>query len=156
MGYYTRVFCRSEKSPAFFELQEYMRNCNPLYRLEGDVDDKNRHWSNFDLFYKSGKHPIPVELNWCEEESSVGKEELAEFLDEIGPVGWSLKTRKVIKLLKHTKYIICNQLLSDLDDDGYRANDSLLRFFADNYQGMIHAENEGFYSSDGIFLLKDS
>jgi hypothetical protein len=121
MGYFTRVFCRSEKSPAFDELHEYMRSLNPLYRLEGEVDDEKIDWTNFELHYKDGKRPIPVELNWCDEESSVGHEELSEFIDGIGSPGLSLNKRKVIKRLKQTRYIICNQLLSDLDEDGYLA-----------------------------------
>jgi len=155
MGYYTRVFCRSEKSPAFSELEEYMRNKNPLYRLEGEVDDKRVHWTNLELYYKDGKHPIPVELNWCDEEGSVGKEELIEFLDEIGSPGFSLKKRRVIKQLKQTKYIVCNQLLSDLDEDGYLANDHFKQLFVDRYQGMTHAKNEGFYNTGGTLLLRD-
>ncbi len=93
-------------------------------------------------------------MNWCDEDDSVGKEELAEFLDEIGRPGLSLKKEKVIKQLKKTKFIICNQLLSDLDDDGYSANDRLMQLFVKKYEGMIHAENEGFYNRDGTLLLK--
>jgi len=154
MGYYTRVFCRAENFPAFNALQEYISSRSPLYRLEGEVDDKGLYWTNLELFYKDGRHPIPVELNWCDEAGSVGREELNEILDDIGSPGWSLKKRRVIQQLKQTKFIVCNQLLSDLDDDGFLANDCLMRFFVDNFQGMIHAENEGFYNSDGTLLLK--
>ena len=154
MGYYTRVFCRAEQTPAFNELQEYISSRNPLYRLEGEVDDKKVHWTNLELYYKVGKHPIPIELNWCDEEGSVGNEELTEFLDEIGPPGLSLKKRKVIRQMKQTKYIVCNQLLSDLDDDGDQVNGLFMQFFVDKYQGMIHAENAGFYKPDGTLLLK--
>jgi len=154
MGYYTRVFCKSEQSPAFRELQSYLTTCNPAYRLEGETDDNGTWWTNMELHYKEGKHPIPVELNWCDEEGSVGKEELAEFIEEIGSPGLSLKKRKVIKHLKQTKYIICNQLLSDLDDDGFLANDKLMELFVSKYEGMIHAENEGFYNHDHTILLK--
>lgn len=154
MGYYTRVFCRSEKSPTFIELQNYMSSHNAVYRLEGEVDDNDISWTNFELHYKEGKHPIPVDLSWCDEEGSVGHEELDEILDDIGAPGLSFKKRKVIKHLRKTRYIVCNQLLSDLDDDGYIANDLLMTYFVNKYQGMIHAENEGYYSSDNRILLK--
>ena|ERR1700742_3686926 len=154
MGYYTRVFCCADNFPAFNEIRTYMSTVNPAYKLEGEVDNNNIYWTNFEVFYKEEKHPIPVELNWCDEEDSVGKEELIEFLDEIGAPGLSFKKRKVIKHLKKTRFIICNELLLDLDDDGYIANDRLMQFFVERYEGMIHAENEGFYDGDNILLLK--
>jgi hypothetical protein len=154
MGYYTRVFCRADRFPALSEIQTYMHAFNPTYRLEGEVDDNNNYWTNFELHYKEGKHPIPVELNWCDEDGSVGKEEQAEFLDQIGRPGLSIKKRKVIRQLTKTKFIICNQLLSDLDEDGYSANDHLMQFFVERYEGMIHAENEGFYNPNGSLLLR--
>lgn len=152
MGYYTRVFCRSEKSPTFTELQDYLRHLNPEYRLEGEVDDDQVDWTNFEFFYKEGNQPIPVELNWCDEEGSIGQEELAEFIEDIGSPGWSFKKRKVIRQLKKTKYIICNQLLGDIDDEGYQANESLLQFFIERYEGMAQADGEGFYGRDGKIL----
>jgi len=155
MGYYTRVFCRSERSPSFTELQEYLSSRNPLYRLEGETDDEKSSWTNFELFYKDGHRPIPVELNWCDEDGSVGDEERAEFLDIVGSPGLSLKKRKVIRLLRQSNYIVCNQLLSDLDDDGFLANDILMQFFVEKFEGMVHAENEGFYDREGKLLLKD-
>jgi len=154
MGYYTRVFCSADRSPAFHEIQAYMSALNPSYKLEGEIDDKNTYWTNFELFYKAEKRPIPVELNWCDEEESVGKEELAEYLEEIGSPGWSINKRIVVKRLRRTKFIICNQLLSDQDEDGYTANDRLMQFFVEGYEGTIHAENEGFYGRNGSLLLK--
>lgn len=154
MGYYTRVFCRSENSPDFSELREYINRRSPLYRLEAETDDKKADWTNLELHYKEGKHPIVIELNWCNEDGSVGKEELAEFLDDIGMPVMSLKKRKVIRQIKQTKYIVCSQLLSDLDDDGYNANEYFMQFFVEQYQGMMHADNEGFYNGDGTLLLK--
>lgn len=145
MGYYTRVFCRRDRFPTFSEIQGYMRSLSPIYRLEGEVDDNGNDWTNLEIYYKEGKHHIPVELNWCDEDASIGKEELAEFIDEIGPPGLSIKKWKVIMRLKKTKFIICNQLLSDLDEDGFQANGRFLQFFVEKYQGMVHAENEGFF-----------
>jgi hypothetical protein len=154
MGYYIRAFCRSDRFPTLGEIQAYMSSLNPVHKLEAEVDDNNNYWTNLEIYYKEGKHPIPVELNWCDDDSSVGKEELVEFLEEIGSPGLSIKKRKVIKQLKETKFIVCNQLLSDLDDDGYSANNLFMQFFVERYEGMIHAENEGFYNNDGSLLLK--
>jgi len=59
MGYYTRVFCRADASPAFSEIQAYMKTLNPSYKLEGEVDGSNVYWTSFEFFYKAEKRPIP-------------------------------------------------------------------------------------------------
>ena len=156
MSYYIRAFCRADRSPTFGELQEFMGGRNPHYRLEGEVDDNNSYWTDFIFHYKEGKLPILVEINWCDEGSSLGKEELEEFLEAIGSPGFSLRKRKVIKHLKGTKYIICCQIpVSDVDDDGFLANQQLMAFFVINYQGLIHVENEGFYDRSHTIFVKD-
>lgn len=67
--------------------------------------------------------------------------------------GLSLKKRKIIKLLKQTSYTVCNQLPnSDMDDHGYNANGEFLKFFVDNCQGMIYADEEGFYEKNEIIF----
>lgn len=155
MGYYVRVFCKSENTPAFSKLQEYLSAITPAYKVDGTADDHNSSWTDFEFHYKEGKLPMLVELNWTDEGGSIGKEEVDEFLEEIGSPGLSFKKRKVIKHLKKTKYIICNQLpTSDIDEDGYKANDELIKFFVNNYAGMLHADGEGFYDKNEI-ILKD-
>jgi hypothetical protein len=156
MGYYFRAFCRSTESPAFSQLQKFMHSKNPHYRLEGEVDDNNSYWTDFIFHYKEGRLPILVEINWCDDDSSLGKEELEEFLEDIGRPGLSLKKRKVIKHLKATKYIVCCQIpSSDVDKDGFSANHLLMDFFIHHYQAMIHADNEGYYNNDNTLLLKE-
>ena len=104
------------------------------YKLEGTVDDDNDSWTDFELHYKEGKLPILVDIYWTEEEGSVGSEEIEEFLEKIGSLGLSRKKRKVIKHLRQSKFIVCNQLpTSDIDDDGYDANGELLQFSALHY-----------------------
>jgi hypothetical protein len=153
MGYYTRVFCKSDSTPSFSELQNVMSEINSGYKLTGTHDDNNNKWTDFEFHYKEGRLPILVDLYWADEEGSLGEEELAEFLETIGSPGLSLKKRKVIKHLKETKYIICNQLpTSDIDDDGYNANGEFLNFFVTKYQGMFQADGEGFYYKNVIIL----
>lgn len=138
MSYYIRAFCRSQRSPAFSDLQKFLNGRNPHYHLEGEVDDNNSYWTDFIFHYKEGRLPILVEINWCDDDSSLGKEELEEFLQDIGSPGLSLKKRKVIKHLKQTKYIICCQIpASDVDDDGFSANQQLMDFLIHHYQALV-------------------
>src|SRR5688572_18081131 len=119
MGYYTRVFCKSTDTPSFSSLQRYMASIDSSYKLVGTTDDHSNSWTDFEFHYKQGKLPIIVEVNWTDDEGSIGREEIGEFLEDIGAPGLSFKKRKVINHLKQTNYIICNQLpVSDIDDDG--------------------------------------
>jgi hypothetical protein len=122
---------------------------------EGTLDNEGENWHSFEMKYKEGKSPIIVELNLVNDTDEIGKEEVQEFIEEIGSPGISLKKRKVINHLKETKYIIANQLLGDIDDDGYDANGEFMKYFVDNFEGMQYADGEGFYDKDMTLLLKD-
>ena len=151
MSYYVRAFCKATITPSFSELQQHLSMQNKAYRLEGDTDENNIHWTDFEFYYKEDKLPLLVELNWCEEPESVGYEELEEFLEDIGSPGLSLKKRKVIRHLRETKYIICAQFpVSNIDEDGYKAIDTFFKLFVDRYQALLHADGEGFYYGDRI------
>ena len=41
---------------------------------------------------------------------------------------------------------------SDIDEDGFIANEKFTKFFVDNYQGMFQADGEGFYDNNKIIL----
>lgn len=156
MSYYIRAFCKADKSPDFSEMEKFMSAKSPQYRLEGEVDDNNSYWTDFILHYKERKLPLLVEISWCDDEGSIGREELEEFLHALGSPGFSLRKRKVIRHLKQTKFIVCCQIpVSDVDDDGFLANQRLMHFFAVNYQALIHVENEGFYARNNTILIKD-
>lgn len=158
MPYFVRVFCRSTKIPKLDEVLNYVntrKNNFQLNLVEDSLDIDTTNWRSFEMTYKKDKSPIIVELNTVDEIDELGKEEVQEFIEEIGSPGLSLKKRKVLKHLKGTKYIIANQLLSDIDDDGYDANQEFLKYFVDNYEGLLHAGGEGFYDKDMNILIPD-
>jgi hypothetical protein len=158
MPYYVRAFCKSTKIPKIEEIFNYANGQGFNFRLElneGTLDNEGENWHSFEMKYKEGKSPIIVELNLVNDTDEIGKEEVQEFIEEIGSPGISLKKRKVINHLKETKYIIANQLLGDIDDDGYDANGEFMKYFVDNFEGMQYADGEGFYDKDMTLLLKD-
>jgi hypothetical protein len=158
MPYYVRVFCKSIKIPKIEEIFNYANGQGYDFRLElieDTLDMEGENWKSFEMNYKEGKSPIIVELNLANDTDEIGRDEAQEFIEEIGSPGLSIKRRKVISHLKQTKYIIANQLLGDIDDDGYDANGEFMKYFVDNFEGMQHADGEGFYDKDMSLLFKD-
>ena len=154
MGYYTRVFCKSSEIPSIQQIISHIKNViNDSCTVEDYDDDLNSpNWTNFSLNYKKGKLPLLVEINKLEDDDNLAKEEINEFLEQIGSPGFSFGKRKAISHLEDTKYIVVSQLpTSDIDDDGYRTNGELLKYFADKFKGLLQADGEGFY--DGTKLI---
>jgi hypothetical protein len=155
MGYFTRVFCKSSNSPSIQQIILHLNNDrqNSCFLEECTKDPNNTSWTNFTLKYKDGKLPLFVELNKLEGEDSLVKEEISEFINDIGRPGFSFTKRKVISHLKQTKYIIVVQIpTSDIDDDGYETNEELLKYFAVNFEGLVQADGEGFYNGTKLIV----
>ena len=156
MGYYLRVFCKSDSKPKVKQILDHINGLSSGFKTitnltPGECDSNS--WTEFELKYKSSKLPISIEYNQVSGASELAKEEIQEFIEEIGAPGlFSIKKKKIIKHLRETKYIVASQLLSDIDDDGYNANGEFLKYFVNNYEGLIHADGEGFYSNDKIIL----
>jgi len=157
MGYYTRAFCKSDAKPTLSQILAHINSLGFDFKLQAnlsEVEQKTTEWKDFELIYKVGKLPILVECNNVSDEDGLAKEEIEEFIDEIGEAGiLAFNKKKIVRHLQATKYIVVSQLpTSDIDDDGYNANGELLKFFKDNYEGIIQADGEGFYEGTKIIL----
>src|SRR5262249_25610598 len=110
-------------------------------------------WEQFGFLYKPGKNGILVECNRHDGTGDcLAAAEVAEFVEMIGPPGRSKVKQKVIDHLLATRFVIACQLpSSDIDDDGFEANDEFLTYFEDMCGGMVQADGEGFYE-DGKLL----
>ena len=154
-----RVFCTAtEVSPlcAVFEYAESQGITLCIDELNGPIDVRSPDWSEALISYKAGKNPLVVECNRDDEtQDCLACVEPQEYIEEIGPPGLSLTNRRVIKHLKHTKFIIASQLLNDIDDDGYDANSTFLNYFVKHCGGIVHADREGFYGGDKVILKVD-
>lgn len=155
MGYYTRAFCTSPEVPTLSELRRQLQVIHKECRIESDEGNSANDWESFSLYYKNNKLPLLVQLNKRDGEDNLAREEIDEFIEDIGAPLFSLSKRKVINHLAKTKYIVATQLpTSDIDDDGYEINGNFLQIFAANYGGMVQADNEGFYIGNKL-ILKD-
>ena len=153
MPYYVRAFCTDESRPSIDQIESELKRDNPAARFESDDDRQSPSWSQAEFYYKSGKQPVIVEVNVNEGAESLAAEESQEFTDEIGQPGLSRSKRRVLKHLADTRFIVCCQLLGDIDDDGYHWNGELLNYYVKNHGGMIQADGEGFY--DGRKVIVD-
>ena len=133
-------------------LEETLKRVNPKTRVDTEDDRNSVNWSQAEFFYKEGKGPIVVEMNYNTGNESLAAVESQEFIDDIGSPGLSMSKRRVIKRLRKTRFILSCQLLSDIDDDGYRYNGELLDYFVKNHDGLIQADGEGFYEGHKLIV----
>lgn len=157
MGYYVRALCKSEKVPTLKEVFDCCATKNINLKVHSDyskdVDLDSRNWEQFALEYERGKLPIIVEVNRDDgNEDCLFRREINAFIEIIGSPGLSLSKRKVLQHLKETNFTVADQLLSDVDDNGYDANWEFLRYFVEHCGGMIQADGEGFYESTKLIV----
>ncbi len=155
MGYYTRVFCKSNKRQ---NVEQILKKLNSRgYTAKSNLDEKeiqSENWKDFELIYKEGKLPILVVLNRIGESDGLAEEEIEEFKEAIGKPGlFDSNKNKVIKHLDQTSSILCHQLpISDIDNDGYDINGELMQIFVSDFEGMIQCDGEGFYSGTKLIV----
>ena len=157
MGYYTRVFCKSDKKPSVRQVLDHINSSGHEFQVKSNLTEAEQttfDWREFELSYKVNKRPLLVECNNVNDEDALAREEIEEFLDEIGETGiLAFNKKKIVRHLQSTKYIVVTQLpTSDIDDDGYNVNGEFLKFFAENYEGVVQADGEGFYIGTKLII----
>jgi hypothetical protein len=155
MGYFTRVFCKSNSKPNVKQILEKLNSKSHSAKSNLDENElQAENWTDFELIYKEGKLPILVELNEIKKSDGLAEEEIEEFKEAIGKPGlFDSSKKKVLKHLNQTTFILCNQLpTSDIDDDGYDINGELMEIFATECEGMVQCDGEGFYSGTKLII----
>ena len=157
MGYYVRAFCTSDKKPTIRQVLDHINQSGHDFIAQTNLTDSELSvdtWTSFELTYKKDRLPILVECNHINDDDGLAKEEINEFIDDLGPAGFFAgKKKKVIQHLQTCKYIITNQLAtSDFEDIGYDANGEFLKYFVSNHGGLIHADGEGFYEGTDVIV----
>lgn len=155
MGYYTRIFCVSDKKP---NIQELVNACNRQdINIKVEVrnnDLRSTDWTDFELFYDLERKPLLVELNVRNDSNGLLEEEIEEFLEFIDDADANKSDKKkAISHLHKTEYVVCIQLpVSDMTKKGYEVNDRLMTYLEEHYEGMIQEDDEGFYDKGRLFL----
>ena len=132
MGYFTRVFCKSDNRPSINKILNQLnsKGFNPTINLNKD-EIKSTNWTSFELYYDENKLPILIECNQIGTEEKLAEEEINEFREFIGkPIFYDFTKKRILSHLDESKYIICNQLpTSDIDELGYEVNGEILKYF---------------------------
>jgi hypothetical protein len=87
---------------------------------------------------------------------SLAREEIEEFLESLEDAPRNGNRKRVEDHLRATRFVVAAPLpTSDIDDDGHDADGWVMRFFVERYDGMIHADGEGFYEGDKLIVKLD-
>ena len=159
MGYFVRAFCTTGEAPAISRVLDFATKLGSTVRLDPDVtalDLADPTWDQVGVLYKDGKLPILVEVDRDgsgDNDDSLLKEEIEEFLEFVAEAPDNASRRKVEAHLRATKFIVAAQLAtSDIDDDGYNALGNLLGYFVERNGGLIQADGEGFYEGETLIV----
>jgi hypothetical protein len=143
MPCYVRAFCTAPETPTINTVMRWLRDHCFDFSAHADKPSEldSPAWLQFEFLYKAGKKPIIVECN----RDDGARAECAEFIEEVAELEDQPGKTAVVEHLEKTRFIICCQLLSDIDENGYDANSELLAYFVDHCGGMMQADGEGFY-----------
>ncbi len=154
MGCYVRAFCAAKQTPTINTVLQSLRQAG--YNFTPHVDDPSELdsplWQKFELQYNEAKNPIVVECNRDDVKECLARAEIKDFVETIALLENAPAKGTVIDRLNKTRFIICCQLLSDIDEDGFEANGLFLHYFVERCDGMIQADGEGFYEGTDLLL----
>ena len=152
MAYYLRVFCASRESATISDIVESAAADGVSLRPEGGGASTDP-LSAVALVYAADRPPLVLEL---ERDAEAVEEEADELVEAVADVGPSAAAERVLARLRATKMIAAIQIPSSVADDAtYDAAGSLVRYFAENRNGLIQADGEGFYEGTELILPVD-
>jgi hypothetical protein len=154
VGYYLRVFCKSEDLPPLGRVLEWAAAQGVSLELENEPDRNDLDsagWRGAEIRYKHGKRPLVVDVSRAADSRLLLSEEVEEFIEDLTEVEESAEKIRLLAHLRDSRAIVSVQLLSDIDDDGYDAVGVFLGCFVEHCDG-IHADGEGFYEGDRIIV----
>ncbi len=150
MGYYVRVFGVTNSAPTLRAALEAANRDHVVFTLEDEktLDDPN--WNQINLTFTP-------ENTWALLEcfrvgSSLFPAEVAEFLEQIGPVGRSKNKKVVAALLSASQFVISCQLPSALSDELWEAVESLMGPLIEQCDGLFQVDDVGFYYSEQLLV----
>jgi len=162
MGNYIRAFCVGEEVPSVTKLVQWLATKDVAVKMQdGDpMKMQSRGWEQVSLIYKEGKLPIIARCTRTDEKGNgsasgadSARDELKQFIEQIGAVGKNKTKKRVVDHLKATRFIVALRLpKGDMDDAGWDANGQILTYFLDHCGALIQADGEGFYEGSKLIL----
>jgi hypothetical protein len=157
MSFYVRVFSQAEDYPSMFALcDELLEEGYEFATSPGkeEPEFKEQNWKNIILQYDENQKPIILERNTINDEDTLFKEELKEFLDEVKALPYSKGQKKAVEILKNTVQIYAFELDEELTEEGWEFLETMLDFLCDATDGYVQVDEEGIYDQDGKILVE--
>ena len=156
MGYYMRAFCTAAEVPPLHAVLAWVAEQGVVLQVDlpaGEMTADLPMWDEAELSYKAERQPI--ECSVARDEGTpdcLFREEIRELEEFLEDAGDTPVKERVLEHLRQSRYVVANQLLSDVDDEGYRASALILEYFVQHAGGLIQADAEGFYEGDSLIL----
>ncbi len=154
MGYYVRAFCTSSDVPTVRTVLDWVAERGMALRI-GDgaaaAAADGAEWDDVPLVYKPERQSILCSIERDDvTPESLFREEVREFEEFLEDAEESPAKQRVLSHLGRSQYVVANQLLSDIDDNGYRASALILEYFVQHAGALVQADGEGFYEGEHL------
>jgi len=146
MGYYMRFFDTSEKPITIDEIEDALRQVDPVYHLEAP---ESARIPQADLYLRDDLY-AEIEINAAGRDGLFEDEiaEMLEFLEDAEGEG-----RKCVeKVLKSARRIVRVRVLGHDSEKTLAGIDPLWRWLFSTRAGLLHADGEGYYDAADLVL----
>ncbi len=153
MGYYLRVFAKSDATVPVSRLRHDFDECDYDAVIEC-APGKEDHWKEIRVAHADGGNICHVERDDVKPRSLAARE-LADFLNALGDyvppsgVEWVRGQLEPVRVV----YAVKVQTEADSDPDGWNVLQFVVDTLAGTLDGITHAELEGFYIDEGSYLV---
>jgi hypothetical protein len=149
MGYYIRVFAKSDTIPSIARLQTVVPPGQELSSESGE----ELAWTQLVLRHKTGQEIALVERNPVTP-GELGEEELNEFLEDIRHEKPDSAVEWLLQFLPRVKAIYAFQLLSGTElEAGWEGVHAVRTAIWNDVGGILQADLEGLSNEDGYHIL---
>jgi hypothetical protein len=144
MSYYMRFVSTSDQPVDISELTTALAEADPHYNVETSEDE-----ATFLLSY-AGHTFASVEINHPDDD--IFSEEVAELLESLGEESGPETDQVVAAMQRATEIVAFQILIGDGEYDTYELIGPVWEWLFANYQGLLQADEEGFYDVNGLLL----
>ena len=150
MGYYVRVFGMTKSAPTLRAALEAANRDDVVFTLEDEkvLDDPN--WKQINLTFTPENTWAVLECDRVGD--SLFPAEVAEFLEQIGPVGRSKHKNFVAAQLSASQFVISCQLPSAPSDELWEAVERLMEPLIEQCDGLFQVDDVGFYYLEQLLV----
>lgn len=152
MGYYTRILSKHEDFPSLEELSEFLAAEHSSVKLTIEEGDEEQ-WETL-LLSGHGEIEIALLERNPVSEGSLGRDEIAEFIEETADCKPESGVAWLHEFLAETKTIYAFQhLVGSETEEGLAALHALRTFLWQRGDSIIQADMEGFTNEDGYHIV---